>query len=245
MAAADDNDDLTYISELRFGRYLAILLSVFLATICTMATGIYHPTRADRLWPLVSRKPLPAHVEPLDDSTVISLRRTMCFGWCPAYVVRILGSGRVEYRGGTYVCAFGAHTATADVREVRRLVEAMIGTGFFGYSWKPGPFSPDHPTVTTVLKHAGQSYALRHHHDDQGAPRWLDAMEQEVDRIAGTARWLPRYGEGTGWRFLCSTPEGGTRDMLLEPIEDRLSLIIHPTIEAPRITPPPLQDLRE
>jgi hypothetical protein len=144
--ATDDNDDLAHISELRFGRFAAILLSVLIAMTCLLATGIYWPNRADKLWALVSRKALPEHVEPLDDSTVISLTRTTCFGWCPEYTVRIFGSGRVEYVGTAYVCTFGAQAATADAREVRRLVEAMIGTGFFDYAWKEGPFRTDNPT---------------------------------------------------------------------------------------------------
>lgn len=229
VRATEDNDDLTYISKLRFGRFAAILLSVVVATTCLLATGIYWPNRADKLWPLISRTALPEHVEPLDDSTFIALTRTMCFGWCSEYTVRIFGSGRVDYVGIHYVCTFGEQTATADAREVRRLVEAMIGTGFFDYAWKAGPFRTDSPTVTSVLQHGGRSYALRHYHGDEGAPRWLRAMEDEIDRVAGTARWLPRSSKETGWRALCPTAEGGERDV---------------TIDEPIERPPPGYDLR-
>lgn len=236
MVAPGENDDLSYASEVGFGRYALILLSVLLTMGCVLEIGVYHPDRADRLWALVSRKPMPEHSTPLDDSTVISLTRTTCFGYCPEYVVRIFGSGRVEYRGSTYVCIFGAQTANADPREVRRLVEAMIGTGFFGYTWTRGSYWTDNPTVTSVLTHGGQSYALGHYHGDERSPKWLFDMENEIDRVAGTAQWLPRYGEHTGWRFLCPTPDGGTRDATWRaPIEDQLSLIIRPKIEPQRI----------
>jgi hypothetical protein len=236
MVAPGENDDLSYASEVGFGRYAAVLLSVLLTMGCVLEIGAYHPTRLDRLWALVSRKPMPEHSAPLDDTTVISLTRTMCFGECPDYVVRIFGSGRVEYLGNNFVCTFGAQTATADPREVRRLVEAMIGTGFFGYGWARGSYATDNPTVTSVLTHGGQSYALSHYHGDDGAPHWLYAMENEIDRVAGTARWLPRYGERTGWHSLCTTHDGGTRDVTMHPtMEDQLSRIIRPTIEASRI----------
>lgn len=236
MVAPDENDDLSLVSEIPFGRYAVILIFALVTMGCVMEIGAYHPNRADRLWPLVSRKQLPERSAPLDDSTVISLTRTMCFGWCPDYVVRIFGSGRVEYRGSTYVCIFGAQSAVADPREVRRLVEAMIGTGFFGYTWKPGQYWTDNPTVTSTLTHGGQSYVLRHYHGDEGSPKWLFDMENEIDRVAGTARWLPTYGEHTGWHFLCPTPEGGTRDVTVHPtMADQLPLIIRPTIEPPPI----------
>jgi hypothetical protein len=38
-------------------------------------------------------------------------------------------------------------------------------------------------------------------------------MEREIDRVAGTARWLPRATKETGWRPLCPTPDGGERDV--------------------------------
>jgi hypothetical protein len=220
--ATDDNDEPAYVSELRIGRFGVILLAVLVAMACTLASGIYFPTPADRLWALVSRKALPEHVAPFDDSTVITLIRTMCEGWCPGYRVQIYGSGKVEYVGIHYVCTFGEHVATADAREVRRLVEAMIATGYFGYSWKQGPFWIDAPTVTSVLQHGGRSRTLPHDHGDRGAPRWLHDMEDEIDRVAGTARWLPRASKETGWRPLCLSAEGGERDVTFsDPGEQR------------------------
>jgi hypothetical protein len=77
----------------------------------------------------------------------------MCLGECPMYKVKIFGSGRVEYVGEHFVCAFGARAATTDPREVR-LVEAMVATGFFGYEWKSGLWWTDSPTVYSTLRHA-------------------------------------------------------------------------------------------
>jgi hypothetical protein len=247
VGATDDNDDLAYLSQPRFGWYAAIVLAVLVATACLLATGFYDPTRADALWALASRKSLPEHSEPLDDSTVISLTRTMCFGWCPEYTVRIFGSGRVEYVGTGYVCTYGAQAATADPREVRRLAEAMIEAGYFDYEWKQGPFSTDNPTANSSLRHAGRSYALCHYHGDQGAPRWLHAMEDEIDRVAGTARWLPRIGEETGWRAVCLTPDGGMRDVTRrEPLAGPPDLDLDPAIEPPPLIEmsPPRYDVR-
>jgi Domain of unknown function (DUF6438) len=247
--APDQSNELAYISELRIGQYAAILLAVLVVTACVLATGFYYPNREDRLWPLVSRKPLPQHIASLDDSTTVTLTRMSCFGFCPEYTVRIFGSGKIDYVGIEYVCAFGAQTATADPREVRRLVEAMIASGFFDYSWKEGPFSTDAPTVLSILQHEGRSYALKHYHGDEGAPRWLRAMEDEIDRVAGTARWLPKVctSKECGWRLLCPTPDGGVRDVTLrEPGESPLELSIFGAIYSQRvIAVPPHPYLRD
>jgi hypothetical protein len=68
-------------------------------------------------------------------------------------------------------------------------------------------------------------------------------MEDEIDRVAGTARWLPRESrtQEHGWRLLCPNPEGGTRHVTMNrPLEEGLRIIIHPVIEPPRIKLLPL-----
>jgi hypothetical protein len=74
----------------------------------------------------------------------------------------------------------------------------MIATGYFGYSWQQGSYVTDNPTVVTALQHRGRSFEIRHYHGDQGAPEWLRAMEDEIDRVAGTSRWLPFRGAHGG-----------------------------------------------
>jgi Domain of unknown function (DUF6438) len=161
--------------------------------------------------------------EPLDDSTVISLTRTVCFGSCPEYDLRIFGSGKVEYEGRHYVCAFGPHTATVDPRLVRRLVDAMVAREFFGLEWKQGRTWTDQPTVTSALQYGGRSYSVEHYHGDEGAPRWLREMEDEIDQVAGTARWLPATDEN-GSRSLCADPAGSLRDVSIVEREHNLGL---------------------
>jgi hypothetical protein len=218
VSANDEQVDLSYVSELRIGVLAASLAVVLLAMACTLATGLYWPTHEDKLWALLSRKALPEHAEPLDDSTVLSLQRASlsCFG-CPDYSVRIFGSGKVEYAGDQYVCVFGVHEAAADTREVRRLVEAMLASGYSGFAWKKGPYRMDAPNATSILRHHGRSYHIDHYLGDPGAPRWLGAMEQEIDRVAGSARWLPDPST-----FRCTDPAVGTRMVTrsAEPIEN-------------------------
>jgi hypothetical protein len=207
----NEQGDLSYFSGVRFGTFAAVLVPVLLVLAYLIDAGLYHPTREDELWVLHSRAALRQDIQPLDDSTVLSLHRTAaeCFG-CPDYTVRVFGSGKVEYVGDEFVCEFGERAGIANAREVRRLVEAMIVTGYFGFVWKRGFWELDAPSATSYLQHAGQSYRLYHYLGDTGAPRWLGAMEKEIDRVSGAARWLPDPST-----LQCHDPTGGTRPVTM------------------------------
>ena len=215
MSPDSEQVELPYFSGVRFGTFTATLVPILLVLAYLIDTGLYHPTREDELWALHSRAALPADAQPLDDSTVLSLHRTAaaCFG-CPEYTVRVFGSGKVEYVGDKFVCEFGERAGIADAREVRRLVEAMIVTGYFGFVWQRGDWWLDAPSATSSLQHRGHSFQLYHYQGDQGAPLWLRAMEQEIDRVAGTGRWLPNPST-----LQCPDPRGGTRVVTMrEPL---------------------------
>jgi hypothetical protein len=206
-----DGEDPPYISGLRFGLFVLVLapLGLWLALVCAVEEGVLFPSRADEAWFVASRRPLAENGAALDDSSMIFLERRMCFGWCPDYTLRLHGSGRVEYVGRHFVCDFGERESTADTLEVRRLVEAMLTAGFIGLAWNPGALMTDHETVVTTLHHDGRAFRVSHYHGDPGAPRWLSSMEEEIDRVAGSARWLPITGED--WRLYCKSAEGQLR----------------------------------
>jgi hypothetical protein len=53
---------------------------------------------------------------------MITLQRTVCFGFCPAYTVRITGEGEVTYIGERFVNAVGERHATIPRADVERLL---------------------------------------------------------------------------------------------------------------------------
>jgi hypothetical protein len=207
-----DGDNPPYISSLRFGPFAIVLapFGLWLALVCAVE-GVVFPSAADEAWLAASRRPLAQNDVALDESTVISLERSMCFGSCPDYTLRLHGSGRVEYVGRHFVCDFGERESTADTLEVRRLVEAMLTAGFIGLTWNPGVLMTDGETVVTTLHHDGRASRVSHYHGDSGAPRWLSSMEEEIDRVAGSARRLPITGED--WRLYCKSAEGQLRPL--------------------------------
>jgi len=149
----------------------------------------------------------------LDDSTVITLVRGPCFGRCPEYTLTIYGSGRVEFDGRRYVCAKGHHAAKASPYEVRRLVAQMLAAGYFDFDWTEGPLATQASTVRSSLHHGGRTREIEHYLGDGGAPRLLKSLEDRIDAVAGTWRWLPEHEEH---RRVCREADGSTEPMKLE-----------------------------
>lgn len=150
----------------------------------------------------------------LDATTVITLERGPCIGRCSEYALTINGLGEVVFDGRRLVCARGRHTATAPRDEVRRLVLQMLSMGYFEVEWPDGPITTEQPTVKSSLRHDGRVREIEHDLGDANAPRWLRTLEERIDAIAGTSRWLPDREEDR--RPMCNK-EGGFRLPLEEP----------------------------
>lgn len=149
-----------------------------------------------------------AIVDPvLDASTVVSIDRGPCVGQCSEYFVSVNGLGEVIFEGRRLVCARGRHTAQAPRDDVRRLVLQMLDRRYFEISWPPGPVTSAQPTVKLSLSHGGRLREIEHDLGDVNAPLWLRTLEERIDAIAGTSRWLP---DRENHRPMCNR-EGGVR----------------------------------
>ena len=144
---------------------------------------------------------------PLDESTVISLQRGPCFGRCSEYTVTVFGSGRVEFEGRRHVCAPGRRTAWASPDEVRTLVAQMLAFGYLELEWRRGSLPTNSPTVISSLSYGGRTHRVAHHVGDPGAPRLLSFLEDDIDTVAGSWRWLPEREDN---RRVCRTEDGET-----------------------------------
>ena len=173
----------------------------------TGADVVADPARSATWWgtPLILAGPT------LDDSTVITLERGPCFGHCSEYVVTLYGSGRVEFEGRHYVCARGHQTVQASPDEVRDLVARMLKLGYLDLYWREGPRETIAPTVRTSLRYNGQTRQIDHHSADINAPWFLRTLEEQIDAVAGTWRWLP---EREDHRRVCRLEDGITTEPL-------------------------------
>lgn len=142
-----------------------------------------------------SRGPAP----PIDINTSITLERTQCFGVCPVYSVSIIGDGSVQYVGTNYVKVVGQASGQIAVSEVQSLVDEMWDAGYLDMN-EPSPCTvswTDAPSVITSLSLGAHAHTVSHYHGNPCSPTALTTIEDRIDEVAGSERWLR-----------CDTPSG-------------------------------------
>jgi hypothetical protein len=144
---------------------------------------------------LPSRGPAPV----IDGNTLITLERTQCFGVCPAYSLSIAGDGSVHYVGAQFVKVVGEASSQVAVSGVQSLVDQMWDAGYLDMN-EPSPCDvtwTDAPSVITSLSLGGHAHRVSHYHGNPCAPASLTTIEDRIDELAGSERWLR-----------CDTPSG-------------------------------------
>lgn len=134
--------------------------------------------------------------EPAEGAVEISLQRTACFGFCPAYTVRITGDGEVIYNGERFVNVVGEQRARIAGDDVTRLLERFDAIGFDNLRDEYRGQMTDLPTTTIRLTRNGRTkMVLDYGGMSAGMPRAVRDLQVEIDRVAGTGRWVLRDGQ--------------------------------------------------
>jgi hypothetical protein len=135
----------------------------------------------------------------IDADTSITLQRSACFGVCPSYSLSIEGDGVVSYIGASFVKVRGAASSQISSSAVQGLVDDMWSAGYFDLD-EPSPCSStwsDAPSVITSLTLGERKHRVEHYHGNPCTPEVLTTIEDQIDEIAGSERWLR-----------CDTPSG-------------------------------------
>ena len=135
----------------------------------------------------------------VDPDTLITLRRSECFGVCPAYSLSVSGEGTVSYVGTSYVKVQGVASSQVSVSQVQELVNEMWDAGYFDMV-EPSPCNSsitDAPSVITSLRLGPQTHRVEHYRGNPCSPRSLTTIEDRIDEVTGSDRWLR-----------CDTPTG-------------------------------------
>jgi hypothetical protein len=130
--------------------------------------------------------------QPVDATTVITLDRSECYGFCPSYSLTIRGDGAAAYQGRRFVKVVGAASTQLQVSAVQALVDEMVQADYFKLS-VPTPCAQgmmsDNPTATTSLTLAGRSHTVENYHGNPCAPAALTGIEDRIDEVAGSSQW--------------------------------------------------------
>lgn len=126
----------------------------------------------------------------------ITLERTDCFGTCPSYTVTLHGDGSVRYEGRYFVAVTGEQAASVPVGEVQRLVDKVEEIDFLALpvhtlSGPPLCAAGDAPTYSVTVSLGGTRHAIaRCPGIDSPEYQALAELEDLIDEVAGTSRWI-------------------------------------------------------
>lgn len=140
--------------------------------------------------------------------TAITLERGACYGNCPDYRVTVHGNGLVEFDtgddhfegtdpqvhleyNGHNVLLPGRHTAHVDPALAVQLVERFRAAHFFGLKKEYVYSATDNPTQMLTVRIGKASKTVTDYIGTQaGMPQEVRDLEEAVDVVAGTARWV-------------------------------------------------------
>ena len=129
----------------------------------------------------------------------IRLSRTACFGTCPVYTVTIKSDGTVSYAGERFVFTIGFAQGRIDKSAFRDLAREFEKLDYFTL---PDEFVPgtkacpnmvtDMPSADTAIRLNGKTKRVAHYHGcgNSGILPKLTALENRIDEVAGTQKWI-------------------------------------------------------
>lgn len=133
---------------------------------------------------------------PSSSNVEIRLARGACFGFCPVYTVSINGAGEVRYEGRNFVNVVGQRTATIPAENVARLLARFEEVGFDNLDDAYRANVSDLPSYTVSITRDGRTKTVVDYGGVQaGMPRTIRDLQDEIDRVAGTAQWVLRDGQ--------------------------------------------------
>jgi len=140
-----------------------------------------------RAWLILCAALLQAPVSP--STVVITIERTACYGACPVYSLEITGDGTVTYQGRQFVRVTGKQTAKISPEDVRQLVAEFERIRYFDLQNIYAAHITDLPSTTTSIRIGERFKKVIDHY---GGPDELKNLEDRVDEVAGSDRWVKR-----------------------------------------------------
>ena len=126
-----------------------------------------------------------------DESISITLERGMCFGTCPVYGITLFGNGTTFWEGRYFVENEGNITDSIDPLIVADLFHHLDFDGFFLLNDSYSSYGiTDMPSATLTVQNNSINKRVYHYYGDRSAPEILFMMEDAVDTVANTSRWI-------------------------------------------------------
>ena len=136
---------------------------------------------------------------------VIVLRRGECFGSCPVYSVGVRGDGAVFFYGHQFTQTVGFASSTIAHVAVAGLFAFLAARAFVTLHTHYVRRATDHPLEVVILRQGASFKYVDRDSSNDTEPR-IEQIEDEVDRVAGTARWIGKPAAPGGRRTFARPP---------------------------------------
>jgi ankyrin repeat protein len=125
-----------------------------------------------------------------DSKVSITLERSGCMGDCPGYTVTV-SNQEILFDGGGNTVASGLQTDKISSDEVHKLAERFVAADFFSMWPTYSASVTDCPTYILSINVDGNSQKVVDYMGQWvGMPAVIAELEDEVDSVAGTKRWI-------------------------------------------------------
>ncbi len=131
-----------------------------------------------------------------DQKPVITMKRTMCYGTCPAYKLAVYRNGTVEYEGKQFVRIKGHRTAFIGKEKVEQLISDFRKARFFSLQDVYENRMTDMPSVILSFTDNGVTKTVIHHRGSRTVPEQLFSLEQKVDTVVNSKQWTGTTARG-------------------------------------------------
>ncbi|TWB65679.1 hypothetical protein FBZ87_1198 [Nitrospirillum amazonense] len=129
----------------------------------------------------------------------ITLKRGACYGHCPSYTVEIRGDGTVSYQGEVYAKVLGLQTGMASQAGIDTLLSMLRAMDFYNLADRYARSVTDMPSYSVTVSINGQSKTVVDYVGREvGMPPSMTALEEMIDHVADTSKWLNGTSEDVG-----------------------------------------------
>ena len=129
-----------------------------------------------------------------DNSLLISLEKTRCFGTCPVFTLEIYDDGAAILRGEENFDKIGEYRAALSKKQVKELVKEFRGKGFFAFEDSYSSSASDLPTTYLSFTDKGITKKIT---DYDQAPESLRELESKVESYIGILAWRKKLERPT------------------------------------------------
>jgi hypothetical protein len=114
------------------------------------------------------------------DVPFISMKKTPCYGKCPAYMVDIYEDGNVLFNGKSFVDYIGEHKGSIAIEDMNRIKEKINTINFFELNDKYDSNVTDFPSCILDVNMDGKSKSIL---DRVGGPKELKELENLIHEL--------------------------------------------------------------